>query len=55
MLSLMKDRQLFQTDCAVTLIIRTSAKINLVELGAGNGYKTNLILDEFLKKKIKKG
>ena len=32
--------------------IGTSAKINLVELGAGNGYKTNLILDEFLKQKI---
>jgi dimethylhistidine N-methyltransferase len=25
-------------------------KINLVELGAGNGYKTNIILEEFLKK-----
>ncbi len=32
--------------------IGTSKEINLVELGAGNGYKTNLILREFLKKKI---
>ena len=32
--------------------IGTDKEINLVELGAGNGYKTNLILEEFLNKKI---